>query len=248
MAGLPVLTAEIGSLQPDSAAARAGLQPQDLILAVDGHPVQKWEEMAQAVTRSQGKALTITLQRAGATREVLVTPTLLKTRSLFGEEVESFKIGISPTGRTVIERKNPLDAMTGALVQTWTIVKLTVVSIVKMFQGILSPKTLGGPILIAQMAGAQVREGIVPFFLFTALLSINLAVLNLLPIPVLDGGHILFFLIELVFRREVSVAWRERSQQVGFALLVGLMIFVFLLDIERLNIPWINGLINFFTG
>jgi regulator of sigma E protease len=142
MVGLPVLTAEIGSLQPDSAAARAGLQPQDLIVAVDGRPVQKWEEMAEAVTRSQGKPLTITLQRTGATREVQVTPTLLKTRSLFGEEVDAFKIGISPTGRTVIERKNPLDAMAGALVQPWSIVKLTVVSIVKIFQGILSPKTL----------------------------------------------------------------------------------------------------------
>jgi regulator of sigma E protease len=122
--------------------------------------------------------------------------------------------------------------------------KLTVVSIVKMFQGVLSPKNLGGPILIAQIAGAQVREGVVPFILFMAMLSINLAILNLLPIPVLDGGHLLFYLIEMVTGRELSIRWREKAQQVGFVILILLMVFVFMLDIERLNIKMINDFIR----
>ena len=126
--------------------------------------------------------------------------------------------------------------------------KLTVISIVKMFQGVISPKTMGGPILIAQIAGAQVKEGIVPFLLFMALLSINLAILNLLPIPVLDGGHLLFFGIEALTGHEVNLRWREMAQQVGFALLILLMVFVFILDIERLNIKFFNDIVRTFTG
>jgi regulator of sigma E protease len=132
--------------------------------------------------------------------------------------------------------------------QTWVVSKLTVMSLVKVFQGIISPKTLGGPILIARIAGAPAKEGIVQFLLFMALLSINLAVLNLLPIPVLDGGHLLFYGIELVAGREINIRWREMAQQVGFALLILLMIFVFMMDIERLNIKFISDFIREFTG
>jgi regulator of sigma E protease len=127
-----------------------------------------------------------------------------------------------------------------SLKQTWTITKLTMVSIVKMIEGVVSPKNLGGPILIAQIAGAQVKEGITPFVLFMALLSINLAVLNLLPIPVLDGGHLMFFIIELVIGREISIRWREVAQQVGLVILVLLMAFAFAMDISRLNIGFID--------
>jgi regulator of sigma E protease len=172
----------------------------------------------------------------------------MKIRNLFGEEVESYKIGISPSPHTVIERRNPLSAFGEGIRQTWVISKLTVVSLFKMFQGIISPKTMGGPILIAQIAGAQAKEGIVQFLLFMALLSINLAILNLLPIPVLDGGHLLFYGIELVTGREINIRWREMAQQVGFVLLILLMVFVFMMDIERLNIRFINDFIRPFTG
>ncbi|MEK6654160.1 MAG: site-2 protease family protein, partial [Thermodesulfobacteriota bacterium] len=102
--------------------------------------------------------------------------------------------------------------------------------------------------LIAQIAGAQIKEGIIPFIVFMALLSINLAILNLLPVPVLDGGHLLFFMIELVTGREVNVRWREMAQQIGFALLILLMIFVFMLDIDRMNIKVISDFIRKITG
>jgi len=172
----------------------------------------------------------------------------MKARNLFGEEVDAYKIGISPSPRTMVERLNPFAAIGAGLSQTWVVSKLTVVSIVKMFQGVVSPKSLGGPILIAQIAGAQVQEGIIPFVMFMALLSINLAILNLLPIPVLDGGHLLFYVVELVIGREVNLRWREMAQQVGFVLLILLMIFVFMMDIDRLDIKMLNDFIKMIKG
>jgi regulator of sigma E protease len=244
MIGLPVLTAEIGILQPDSPALSAGMQTGDKVVDIDGTTVTKWEELSDVINQSKGKPLLITVHRNDRPLLLTVMPKLMKTTNPFGETVEAYKIGVSPLPRTIIERLNPLSAFGKGLRQTWVISKLTVVSIVKMFQGVLSPKSLGGPIMIAQIAGAQVREGIIPFILFMAMLSINLAILNLLPIPVLDGGHLLFYLIEMATGREVSLRWREKAQQVGFVLLILLMVFVFMMDIERLNIKMINDFIQ----
>lgn len=247
MIGLPVPTSEIGNLQPGSAAMDAGMQAGDRIIAMDGRVVTKWDQVSELVGRSEGKPLLISVSRDDRTMEFTVAARLVKTKNIFGEAVDGYKIGISPSAKTVIERKNPLSAFGTGLRQTWMIGKLTVVSIGKMFQGVVSPKSLGGPILIAQIAGAQVREGIVPFILFMALLSINLAILNLLPIPVLDGGHLLFYAVELVTGREVNVRWREMAQQIGFVLLILLMAFVFMLDIDRLDIRIINDFVKMFT-
>jgi regulator of sigma E protease len=248
MIGLPVLTAEIGGLQDGSAALNAGIKTGDRIVAIDGEAVAKWDEISERISESKGKELMITLQRDSLPLSITVTPKLSKSTSIFGEAIEAYKIGISPTGRTVIERKNPLSAFWTGLRQTWVIGKLTIVSIVKMFQGIVSPRSLGGPIMIAQIAGSQVKEGIVPFILFMALLSINLAILNLLPIPVLDGGHLFFYLVEAVTGHEVNLRWREMAQQVGFFILILLMVFVFMMDIERLNIKIINDFIKTLAG
>ena len=247
MIGLPVLTSAIGGLQPDSAAEGAGLKPGDRIVALNGKAVTKWDEISETIGRSGGKPIHVRFIRGSLSGEVAVIPRLVKTTNLFGEKVDGYKIGISPSPDTVIERHYPWSALGMGLKQTWMVGRLTVVSIVKMFQGIISPKNLGGPILIAQIAGAQVREGIIPFILFMALLSVNLAILNLLPIPVLDGGHLLFYFVELATGREISIRWREMAQQVGFVLLILLMIFVFMLDIDRLKIGIIDDFVRMFT-
>jgi regulator of sigma E protease len=134
----------------------------------------------------------------------------------------------------VTVRLNPVKAVIEGAVQTWWFTQLTYVSIVKIIQRVISPKTLGGPIMIAKMSGEYAKQGIIPFIFFMSILSINLGVLNLLPIPVLDGGHLLFYLIEIVTRREVNMKWREMAQQVGFFLLIMLMIFVFYNDIVKM--------------
>jgi regulator of sigma E protease len=247
MIGVPVLTTAVGNVQEGSAAYEAGIKPHDVIQAIDGDKVARWDRMAEKITLSEGRPLVFTVSRAGARLDVTVVPRPMKGKNIFGEEKTAFKIGISPTNDTVIDRMNPIEASWTSIKQTWFITKLTLVSIVKIMEGVISPRTLGGPILIAQMAGAQVKEGIVPFVLFMALLSINLAVLNLLPVPVLDGGHLLFYLIEAVRGKAVSMKTRERAQQIGFILLVMLMIFVIMMDIDRLNIKVVNDITSIFT-
>jgi regulator of sigma E protease len=248
MAGIPILTSEIGTVQENSAAYEAGLKQGDVITAIDGERISQWNRLAETISTSAGRTLNLSFNRNGVVQDLTVKPKLQKSKNIFGEEVDSYKLGISPAPKTVIERLNPLEAAWTSLKQTWMISKLTVVSLVKIMEGVVSPKTLGGPILIAQMAGTQAREGIIPFILFMALLSINLAVLNLLPVPILDGGHLLFYLIEIVKGSEVSVKWREIANQVGFVLLIILMIFVFMMDIDRLDIKAVNEFTKFFTG
>ena len=248
MAGIPILTSEIGTVQENSAAYEAGLKQGDVITAIDGERISQWNRLAETISTSAGRTLNLSFNRNGVVQDLTVKPKLQKSKNIFGEEVDSYKLGISPAPKTVIERLNPLEAAWTSLKQTWMISKLTVVSLVKIMEGVVSPKTLGGPILIAQMAGTQAREGIIPFILFMALLSINLAVLNLLPVPILDGGHLLFYIIEIVKGSEVSVKWREIANQVGFVLLIILMIFVFMMDIDRLDIKAVNEFTKFFTG
>lgn len=248
MVGVPTLTNQIGGVQEGSAAIEAGIMEGDIIAAIDGKEITRWEKLAEIISKSDGRELRITIKRDDQISEVVLKPRLTKTKNIFGEEIESYKVGISPSSQhTEIERMNPFMAFWTSLKQTWFISKLTVVSIIKIFEGVVSPKTLGGPILIAQIAGAQVKEGIIPFVLFMALLSINLAILNLFPIPILDGGHLLFYLVEIVTGREVNIKWREMAQQIGFVMLIILMIFVFIMDIERLNINLFDDINKIFS-
>ncbi len=244
--GLPSLTSEIGEVQKDSAAYEAGMQNGDKIVFINGEKVKFWDDIRAVIAESKDKQIEIVVERKGEEKSLFVKPKLSKSKNIFGEEVPAYLIGISPSETTVIERRNPWDAIITSVYKTWEISKLTVISVVKIFEGVISPKTLGGPIFIAQVAGAQVKEGLIPFILFMAILSINLGVINLFPIPVLDGGHIFFYLIEIVTRREISLKVRELSQQIGFVILLMLMLFVIFIDIERLNIKIVNDILKIF--
>ena len=234
MIGIPVLTSEIGGVQDGSPAFKAGIKKGDIISVIDGKDISNWAELADIIVNSEGKELQITINRDNKIKDLRLKAELVKSKNIFGEEIDLYKLGISASPNTIIERLNPFEAFWAGIGQTWYITKITLISVVKMVEGKLSPKTLGGPILIAQMAGARVQEGIIPFVFFMALLSINLGIINLLPIPILDGGHLLFYIIELISGREVNVKWREMAQQIGFVLLVMLMILVFYNDILRI--------------
>jgi regulator of sigma E protease len=246
MYGVPKFTADVGEMPKESAALAAGMKRGDKIISIDDKNIVYWDEIKPLIAETSGKEVKVVVERDSAKKIFLLKPKLSKAKNMFGEEVSTYLIGISPSGKHVIDRKNPWEASITAVQKTWELSKLTVVAVIKMFEGVISPRTLGGPIFIAQVAGDQAREGVIPFILFMAILSINLGVINLFPIPVLDGGHIFFYLIEMVTRKEISVKVKEISQQIGFALLLMLMLFVIMIDIERLNFKVVNDVMKYF--
>ena len=232
--GTYVMRALVGEVELPSPAARAGMQKDDLIIAINGLEVDSWEEMAEQIYQSEGHPLAFLVERDGQRLTLEVQPELKKTQNLFGEDIERYIIGIRSAGDVIPKELSFAESVGMSITRTWEITKLTVLSVVKLIQGKLPASTLGGPIRIAQMAGAQAQEGMVNLLIFTAVISINLGILNFLPIPVLDGGHLLFFTIEMISRRPVSVKVREIAQQFGIFLLILLMIFVLYNDFINL--------------
>lgn len=229
--GTYVLRPLVGEVEKPSPAAQAGLQKDDLVVAIDGTAVTSWEEMAALIATSRGRSLAFTVERNGQRHTFDLVPELKTTQNLFGEDVERHVIGIRSAGDVIPRELSFGESVRMSVVRTWEITELTVLSVVKLIQGKLPAETLGGPIKIARMAGTQAREGIVSLLIFTAVISINLGILNFLPIPVLDGGHLMFFTIEMISRRPVSIKIREIAQQFGIFLLILLMIFVIYNDI-----------------
>jgi regulator of sigma E protease len=246
-AGLdPELTTTVGDISEDLPAYKAGMKSGDEIVAIDGKKISEWENVSKMINNGKGQDVVFTLKRGSKILDLRIKPKAVKERSSSGAMMDHFIVGIAPAEKNIIVRMNPLESSIASIEQTWFFCKLTMKSIIKIFEGVVSPKTLGGPILIAQIAGTQAKAGIIKFIMFMAFLSINLAVLNLLPIPVLDGGHLLFFVIELIIRRPVSMKIREIATQFGFLMLILLMIFVIMMDIDRLNIQWINDIMKIF--
>ena len=232
--GTPVLQPVVGHVSSGMPAEAAGLRSGDRVTTISGVSVSSWEDMAEAIVSSEGRELELTVIRGAETLKIRVLPTRRKGHSLIGEVVDKPVIGISPAGKTELRRNPAWLAPWIGLQETGRWAWMTLEVLVKMVAGRVSPRTLGGPIAIAQMAGDTAREGVLPFVLLLAVLSVNLGVLNLLPIPILDGGHIFFFLVEALRGRAVSVKNREVAQQVGLVILLVLMAFVFYNDISRI--------------
>ncbi|MBW2107784.1 MAG: RIP metalloprotease RseP [Deltaproteobacteria bacterium] len=234
ISGLPIMKPEVGAVQQDMPAQAAGIQPGDTIVSVDGVRVDRWEEMAALITQRGSHPLVFEVSREGEILSLRITPKQVASQNLFGEPEDKYVIGITASGNYSIQRLSPIGCLAEGLRQTWKIAELTVVSVGKILTGKLSAKTIGGPIMIAQLAGENARAGMTSFIFFIALLSVNLGILNLLPIPVLDGGHLMFFVVEALTRRPVNLKMREVAQQIGMALLILLMVFVFYNDIARI--------------
>lgn len=225
----PIVT----SVMAGSPAMSAGFKEGDRVVSIDGKPIQTWSEMTSFVKESPNRPLRVEVQREGGVVPLTVTPAAEKA-VVDGKAVEVGKIGISGPGRAVIRSTNPLIAVIDGLKATWGWTELTVVGIYKMIAGEISSKNIGGPLTIANISGEAGAQGMSSVVFLIAILSINLGVLNLLPIPILDGGHLLFFSIEAILRKPLGERQREIAQQVGLLLLVGIMVFAFWNDIERL--------------
>ena len=190
--------------------------------------------MAEGIAASNGRPLVFSVQRLDEVIALEIKPIAKKAKNLFGEDIDRYFIGVESAGDVENRKLGLGESVIERVRQTYNIAELTVVSIAKLIKGTISTKTIGGPIMIAELAGQQAREGVLNFIFLIALLSINLAIINFLPIPVLDGGHILFFLIELIIGRPVKMRTREIAQQAGIFILITLMIFVFYNDISRI--------------
>lgn len=225
----PVITAVMAG----SPAMTAGFRDGDRVLSIEGQPIQTWSQMTGFVKDSPDQPLHFQVERSGKPLALTVTPAADKT-IVDGKTVVVGKIGISGPGRSIIRSSNPLMAAWHGLKATWGWTELTVVGIYKMIAGEISSKNIGGPLTIANMSGEAAAQGYSSVVFLIAILSINLGVLNLLPIPILDGGHLLFFAIEAILRKPLGERQREIAQQVGLLLLVSIMVFAFWNDIERL--------------
>ncbi len=232
--GKPVYLPEVGKVLPETPAAEAGLKPGDLIVAVDGKPVKTWQELHEIITKSAGKPLRLTVRRGEKEIIITVTPRFREVKNIFGETVKVPMIGIMAAGKAEFQKTDPARALAEALVMVFAMIKLTLVSIVKLIERVLPLSSLGGPIFIAKLAGEQAQAGLWPLISFMAVLSVNLGVLNLLPIPMLDGGHLVLFAIEAVRGRPLPEKTKELVMKVGLAILVVLMMVVFYNDILRL--------------
>lgn len=234
VSGTTILQAVVGNVRAGSPAAGAGIQTGDRIIRINQAPVESWSEMTVHIMDSEGRPLTLTVRRGDREMRFQVTPREEKAQNIFGEEQKRYIIGIEAGGEVAHQRLGIIEAFTASVQRTWFIIELTILSVVKIIGGQLSVKELGGPILIAQVAGQQAEMGMVNLLFFIALVSVNLGILNLLPVPVLDGGHLMFFGIEAVIGRPVSLKAREIAQQIGIMLLLMLMVFVIYNDIMRL--------------
>jgi regulator of sigma E protease len=230
---LPSNTPVVGGVSAGLPAEKAGLLPDDRIVAVSGKAIETWEDLSHAVLSSEGKSLHLRILREGKEFELDVTPALQDSHTLFGETAgQAYRIGIEASHEW--KSVGPFQAIGMAGEQTWTATAMVVKGLVLMVQGRVPLRELGGPIAIARAAGQQARAGARYFLSMLAFLSVNLAVLNLLPIPALDGGHLALFGIEAVIRRPLHPQHRELAQRVGLLLLLTLMVFVFYNDIHRL--------------
>jgi regulator of sigma E protease len=233
-AGKTEMATTVGSVQAESAAEAAGILPGDRIVALDGAPVHFWNDMTERIGASQGRPMEVTLERDGATLVMEVTrawprgaPSSAKSSprpcSAWGSAGELATLPMH-AGSALIE---------GAR-DTWGYIVLTFNALVKIVERVIPLETVGGPIMNAQLVSQGAEQGIVSVLLLTAIISVNLGLINLFPIPVLDGGHILFFALEMVFRRPVPERWQVMTTRLGIVFLVALMGLAIFNDILRL--------------
>jgi regulator of sigma E protease len=242
ISGRPFTPAEVGTVQPDSPAQAAGLQPGDRILAVDGDEIASFEQLQGVVRASAGRTLLFAVDRAGERLELPVTPALRDVEDQLGNTHKVGLIGVSPAARMEFRRSSPVAAVVDAVRETGAMIGGTLVALGEMVTGQRGTEELGGPLRIAQMSGQIASNGLVPVIWFTAVLSINLGLINLFPIPMLDGGHLVLYGIEAARGRPLTERSQEIAFRFGLAMVLTLMVFATWNDLVHLNV------IDFFAG
>jgi regulator of sigma E protease len=225
----------VGGVMPDTPAMAAGLKTDDRIRQINDTPIATWSQMTEIVRDNAGTPLQIQVERAGQILSLSITPKGETITTPDGETKSVGRIGIKLAGAgTLLKSTSIFLAPWEGLKATWKWCELTVMGMYKLLTGEISSKHLGGPLMIASVSGEQAQQGITSVVWLIAILSINLGILNLLPIPILDGGHLFFFACEAILGRPLGDRSREMAQQVGLVLLVFLMAYATWNDISRL--------------
>jgi len=230
LAGRPVLVSEVGKILEGSPAMEAGMKAGDLVTAIEGQEIWRWDDMRRLIEKSPDEALSITVKRDGQDSILKVTPRVGDNKDFFGRPVG--RVGIGPSGKSV--QLGVFASIREGCRFTVYLTRLVFETLIMLVKGDISPKALGGPIQIVQASGESLKAGAISFMFLMSYISINLAIINLLPIPILDGGHLLFYLIEAITRRPVTGKVREVATQVGLLFIVFLMLMVFYNDISRI--------------
>src|SRR5690348_16921548 len=228
--GRPILLPVAGDVLAGSAAARAGLQVDDRIVAIDGAPTRTFEDIQRVVTTHPGQKLALTVQRGERTLEL---PVVTDSHDEGGQKVGM--LGIRG-GHVEYQQLSLPEALWGGVTQTWQVTRETIIGVAQMISGRRGTEDLGGPLRIAQLSGQVAQLGLASLISFIAVLSINLGLINLFPIPVLDGGHLLFYLAEAVRGRPIPPRAQEYGFRAGLALLAALFIFATWNDLTRFGL------------
>jgi regulator of sigma E protease len=235
--GQPFTPADVGQVQQGSAAEQGGIKPGDTITVIDGRQIERFEDVQQAVALNNGTPMAITVRRDGRDVGLEVTPQMTERTDRFGNV---HRIGLLGIGRSGVEyvRHDPATSVVRAAQETWNLSSGTLKAIWQMIVGARTTDELGGPLRIAQMSGEVAQGGIVAIIWFMAVLSVNLGLINLFPIPVLDGGHLLFYVAEAIRGRPLGQRAQEYGFRIGLALVLTLMVFATWNDLMHLYASW----------
>lgn len=238
MLGVGEVLPVVGSLTPGMPAEASGIRIGDRILVINDQPVERWEVLSQTIKNSDGGPMNFTIQRDGKSFMLSIHPQVREMTNLFGEQVKTNLIGIGPGNEMELVSYSFGEAWMMGAQQTWRMSEMIVVGVWKLMTRAVSADQIGGPLMIAEMAGKTAEQGMSSLLFFMALISINLAILNLLPIPVLDGGHLFFFLIEAVKGTPLSDSVRLAAHRAGMILLFLLMAWAMKNDLTRMFPFW----------
>ena len=242
--GQPFTPAEVGQVQAGSAADKGGIKIGDTIVKIDGSTIERFEDVQQIVRLNPGEPMVITVRRDGAPLTLNVTPARTEMTDRFGNRHEIGLLGIGRSGVEYVKR-NPFTAVVQAFDETWNLSASTLQAMWQIVIGTRASDELGGPLRIAQMSGEVAENGLVPLLWFMAVLSINLGLINLFPVPVLDGGHLLFYAAEAIRGKPLGQRAQEYGFRIGLALVLTLMVFATWNDLVHLRIvEFVKGLVT----
>jgi regulator of sigma E protease len=242
--GEPFTPPEIGQIQPGSAAEAGGLKAGDTIVAIDGHAIDRFEEVQRDVRLNTGTPMNIEVRRGDGTVSLSITPRVTTVTDRFGNQHAFGLLGIERNGVNYL-RRNPAEAVWQATAETANLTTGTLTAVWQMIIGARPADEIGGPLRIAQMSGEVAQGGVVAMIWFMAVLSVNLGLINLFPVPILDGGHLLFYVAEAVRGRPLGQRVQEYGFRLGLALVLTLMVFATWNDLVHLRvIDFLKGLVS----